>query len=28
VELDAWPDPLEGARRNRAALEPWVPGAG
>jgi inosose dehydratase len=28
VELDAWPDPLEGARRNRAALEQWVPGAG
>ncbi len=28
VELDAWPDPAEGARRNRAALERWVPQAG
>jgi inosose dehydratase len=27
VELDAWPDPAEGARRNRHALEPWVPAA-
>ncbi|HEX3617802.1 MAG TPA: TIM barrel protein [Solirubrobacteraceae bacterium] len=25
VELDSWPDPLDGARRNRRALEPWLP---
>jgi inosose dehydratase len=25
VELDAWPDPADGARRNRLALEPWAP---
>lgn len=24
VELDAWPDPAEGARRNRLALESWA----
>jgi inosose dehydratase len=24
LELDAWPDPLEGARRNRDAMAPWL----